>query len=641
MAYTPINDYSDSLGTGHGVDLDEDFASIAATTVAIEAKQALVQRSDGAVKNGVVTFDSLNADVRQLLLLDPDKYKGEWQTGVVYRLGEFCTSSNQLYISTVTHYGGASFSADDDLGRWVALTQQYVSVPSVLSLPASPALVGDAQLIVYSGEAYVWNGSSWSALSGGGGGGGAGVPVVTELPANPAAADGAHLIILDGRVYSWSGTAWVPQSPSQSTNFDPDVDGWSIQPNGDVQFNQGEFRGINVFDSSGTLILAAGEGVIWEHLSGAPSDAQILNSLLPYAPVEGTGDQPAFTKLGSANETILSDEGPYNTSLLAWEVATAAGSGVNGGWQSDAIAINPSKTYRFSVWFKASATLTGTVEFAPSDDDVLPVGASPSPAEFIEEDVTGLTADKWYLFIGIVHGKSYTGTGSSVGGVYDALTGGIVLAGSDYKFDPAANSVRHIVRLRDAAATTSVVFTMPRVDLLDGTEIPIAAMMQPAAFLNSEVTLEDLGYVGDVDATKQVVFEQEESPIGSSNRDFWYKPSTFELKRWNGATWIPAFTLTPENADVYIASAAIGSAQIGSINAAVIQAGIISAEIELEAAFISGGSMNIADKFLVSDTGVVTIREVVGGATGMTINSAGVYIRDESGNLIIELGELL
>lgn len=102
--------------------------------------------------------------------------------------------------------------------------------------------------------------------------------------------------------------------------------------------------------------------------------------------------------------------------------------------------------------------------------------------------------------------------------------------------------------------------------------------------------------------------------------DIIYVRSTESLYEWNG---VSAY----EKAEPTVA-------------ANRIVAGTITAAIRLEAAEIVGGTLNIANRFLVASDGAATIRASASTTAGLTLNSNGLYIRDDFENLIIELGEL-
>lgn len=72
-----------------------------------------------------------------------------------------------------------------------------------------------------------------------------------------------------------------------------------------------------------------------------------------------------------------------------------------------------------------------------------------------------------------------------------------------------------------------------------------------------------------------------------------------------------------------------------------ILAGTISAAVRLEAAEIVGGSIDIGGRFSVSGLGAVAIKSHASGLIGMDLNDAGIYFRNDDGDVYIEMGEFL
>ncbi|MFK3857795.1 hypothetical protein [Agrobacterium pusense] len=142
--FVPGFDYSDFEQSNPtlpkpGAQLDNDFANIKQTTdQTIEALKQ-IRRSDGALKNGIVTADSLSPG-----LIIGIETPQAWQTGVTYRPPDavFISSGvNQgIYRATITHVS-TTFAADLAAGKWelifnlaaaglstVALTGEYADL---------------------------------------------------------------------------------------------------------------------------------------------------------------------------------------------------------------------------------------------------------------------------------------------------------------------------------------------------------------------------------------------------------------------------------------------------------------------------------------------------------------------------------
>jgi hypothetical protein len=93
------------------------------------------------------------------------------------------------------------------------------------------------------------------------------------------------------------------------------------------------------------------------------------------------------------------------------------------------------------------------------------------------------------------------------------------------------------------------------------------------------------------------------------------------------------------NANAFIKSATILDAMIYSVKANKITAGTITAAVELIAAKITGGSLNINNKFVVDEQGNTVIRSGTSGARTETTNQ-GTRVYDTNGVLRVKLGNL-
>lgn len=190
----------------------------------------------------------------------------------------------------------------------------------------------------------------------------------------------------------------------------------------------------------------------------------------------GTGSVSGFTSQGT-NEENTRELGntPFNNQAILWKASPdGVTSGENGGWKTSVIPIDNLKTYRFSVWMKKSnsfdgaAVLTAKVYDSSSNSAGLDLnGNSVSNASFEASDAPEL--DKWYLYIGYVHDSDYTGT-SSIGGVYNPVTGNKILDSQDYKFSTTATAVRHRAYLYNGNTDDNLYFYAPTLYEVNGNE---------------------------------------------------------------------------------------------------------------------------------------------------------------------------
>lgn len=120
--YVQKHNYSDELGTTHGVHLNEDYQALKATTDQIIANLGLIQRDDGALFNEVVTPDSLSPVTLQLVA-GAWKPRGQWVTGTLYSFGDFMTDSgtSNNYVCISTHTSSAALATDISANRWMII----------------------------------------------------------------------------------------------------------------------------------------------------------------------------------------------------------------------------------------------------------------------------------------------------------------------------------------------------------------------------------------------------------------------------------------------------------------------------------------------------------------------------------------
>jgi hypothetical protein len=103
-----------------------EYNNIALTTGEIIANLGMIQRSDGQLLNGVVTFDSLSSTVKALLgsEISPE---GNWVTATAYSVMDLVNEGDSSYICSVAHTSGV-FATDYAAGKWVIWTSGGTSV---------------------------------------------------------------------------------------------------------------------------------------------------------------------------------------------------------------------------------------------------------------------------------------------------------------------------------------------------------------------------------------------------------------------------------------------------------------------------------------------------------------------------------
>lgn len=124
--YVIFQDYSDFQAAHQlpgpamqGSDLDVEHIRIKATLDALTANLALIQRSDGALNNQLVTPDSISSSLA--ILIAGWNIKGAWVTATSYVLKDYVTNGGNGYVCIVAHTAG-TFATDLAAGKWALVS---------------------------------------------------------------------------------------------------------------------------------------------------------------------------------------------------------------------------------------------------------------------------------------------------------------------------------------------------------------------------------------------------------------------------------------------------------------------------------------------------------------------------------------
>jgi hypothetical protein len=274
------------------------------------------------------------------------------------------------------------------------------------------------------------------------------------------------------------------------TQFDLRHDGYMVQyiVNGAV-VRAVPIVGQRFFMDSSIYTPAAGfVGIQWGPLSAnGVRDSNLLNVA---AWVVGTSSFAWF-----ANFVLAGNSGapldPYGVSSPLWECRPDASGEASGGFINfgDLQGLDHSKAYRFCMWFRwnsAAHADAGSIYLGPGTaetNDLTSAGGGANANPYFIGNVPaamGLTPNKWYLIVGVVHGSGYAGGNSGLSGVYDPATGQRVVLGPDYR--NIANVVRQVFRAYPYYYTDTsarIWMARPRVDLMDGREPSLSALLSP------------------------------------------------------------------------------------------------------------------------------------------------------------------
>lgn len=102
------------------VQLDAEFNAVSSSVGQIIARLAQVQRDDGDLANGVVSLDSMSADVLALFTAIGGAVRGAWLTATAYAVKDIVTFGGGTYIAAENNTSGV-FADDYTAGKWVAL----------------------------------------------------------------------------------------------------------------------------------------------------------------------------------------------------------------------------------------------------------------------------------------------------------------------------------------------------------------------------------------------------------------------------------------------------------------------------------------------------------------------------------------
>lgn len=194
----------------------------------------------------------------------------------------------------------------------------------------------------------------------------------------------------------------------------------------------------------------------------------------------------SWTGTGIAGVTNSIDmvQTPDGSYRLGWIAYSGTSTDSGGGFENYQITINPSKTYRFSVWVRRISSSSGNFYFGPSAYGSGALKDTSTNAESVGNYTfscirSSLVDTRWYLFVGYVFPYMYASGASSHSGIYDGTTGGKVGTGIDFYW---ANSSINTACLKAFqyycnGSDNRSDFWGPRVDLCDGTEPDLAQLL--------------------------------------------------------------------------------------------------------------------------------------------------------------------
>lgn len=137
-----------------GSSLDDQLANVGQSTTDLVNALAQIQRSDGKLKNGIVTIEALSTDIVAGL-----KQPVPWTTATAYKVSDTVFDGPKLFICNVDHIS-TDFDTQLGLGYWTMLADftptGIVEAQSVIYDPAGSGLVATtAQAAIDELDAYL------------------------------------------------------------------------------------------------------------------------------------------------------------------------------------------------------------------------------------------------------------------------------------------------------------------------------------------------------------------------------------------------------------------------------------------------------------------------------------------------------
>ena len=192
----------------------------------------------------------------------------------------------------------------------------------------------------------------------------------------------------------------------------------------------------------------------------------------------------------STENLRLVDTDPFGNQSVVWQTQASGDGGPDGGWNSDSISVDNTKLYRFSVWVRrTSSTGGGTFYLGTAGGAECPYALGTSSQMCNPywncSSPGSLTQNQWYLVVGHIFPNSYTSTdghpdtgfwttaGSKVFGINQCN-----ISGADLKWGVSSNSTYHrTYHFYCGDSTTRLQFFRPRIDICDGTQPTITALL--------------------------------------------------------------------------------------------------------------------------------------------------------------------
>ena len=193
------------------------------------------------------------------------------------------------------------------------------------------------------------------------------------------------------------------------------------------------------------------------------------------------GSQSGFSANGgSSDNKIVSDIDPFGKEVTVWETIGEPDSDDDGGWDSSYFPIDETKFYRFSVWIRRTVIGNGSTYFGLRGGSLIrrdSGGSTTNP--YFWNGGWGFDVDEWVLLVAHAW-PSGSGTGADHvdSGRYTVTDGRVANIYRDYVIPVGRTSLTHRAYLYYSTDVSTIQqFLYPRVDVLDGTEPSVQALL--------------------------------------------------------------------------------------------------------------------------------------------------------------------
>lgn len=230
----------------------------------------------------------------------------------------------------------------------------------------------------------------------------------------------------------------------------------------------------------------------WAGTSGRPSDDAIRNNMLDLSWWKRDASIPwilnnEFNRIvtcGLESGADVAIAGPRGGSDLVWYACEVTGNGESGGgWNGPSIAIDPNKTYRFVV---PICRLEGTGSAYWGTENVCALNTQNAIGNPYFAIASGLTLNRWYLFVGYIYPAGSSGNTNESAGIWDCVTGEKIAIGQNYCSKSSDPAVYFRAYQYYASPNAKQVFGRPMINVVDGTEPSLREYFSASAMLNSQ-----------------------------------------------------------------------------------------------------------------------------------------------------------